>query len=94
MSKSIRVEILDRVYPLKVQEDREERARTIASSVDEKMQAIRRHLPTEPDLTVAVMAALSFAEELETARSSGSQEKSRSISEIDSMVKALSTVVD
>ena len=93
MDKSIRVDILDREYPLRVQEDREERTRAIATSVDERMQAIRRQLPTEPDLTVAVMTALSFAEELASAKSSGSQEKSRSLSEIDSMLEALSTVV-
>ena len=94
MSKSIRVKILDRIYPLRVQEEREDRAHAIAASVDERMQAIRKQLPTEPDLTVAVMAALSYAEELETTRASGSDEKSRSLSEIDSMVRALSTVVD
>jgi cell division protein ZapA len=93
MDKSIRVNVLDRVYPLRVREDREERAKQIAAAVDNRMQSIRKQLPTEPDLTVAVMAALSYAEELETARSSGSAEKSKSKLEIESMVEALSAVV-
>ena len=69
MYHSIHVEILDRPYPLRVRAENEALMREIAAFVDEKMRSTRENLPDRPDVTVAVIAALSIAEELFTERS-------------------------
>lgn len=94
MDKSIRVRILDREYPLRVRADNEERARQIAASVDARLQAIRKQLPTEPDLTVAIMTALAYGEEAASVRESSEDERERTSAQIDALVESLSTVID
>ena len=94
MSKSIRVEILDHEYPLKVREENEDRTRRVAAAVDARMEAIRKQLPTEPDLTIAVMAALAYGEELAALRESHELQERDALSQIDSMLSSLSTVVE
>ena len=94
MDKSIRVKILDREYPLRVSAENEARTRSIAEAVDTRMQAIRKHIPTEPDLTVAIMAALAYGEELDSFSASSESHSSETLTEIDSMLRALSTVVE
>jgi cell division protein ZapA (FtsZ GTPase activity inhibitor) len=76
MHRSIDVEILGRPYPLRVQPENEALMRRIASFVDEKMRSARTNLPDRPDLTIAIVATLSIAEELfaERARSPISRE--------------------
>ena len=71
MMRSIHVEILNRPFPLRVQPENEALMRRIAAFVDQKMRSARANLPDRPDLTIAVVAALSIAEELfaERARS-------------------------
>lgn len=94
MDKSIRVKILDREYPLKVNPENEARTREIAAAVDARMQTFRKHIPTEPDLTVAVMAALAYGEELASINALSRSQSSETLTEIDSMLRALSTVVE
>ncbi|HYE94974.1 MAG TPA: cell division protein ZapA [Rubricoccaceae bacterium] len=65
---SIRVRILDREYPLRVAPADEAYMRHLAQLVDERLQRIRQGLPTQPDLTHAVLGALEIAEELFMAR--------------------------
>lgn len=73
MEKTIRVTILGREYPLRVDETHETFTRRVATFVDERIQAVERQAPGHPDLTHAVVAAMSLAEELlalqETGRS-------------------------
>jgi len=69
MEKSIRVRILGRDYPLRVQEDSEAATREMAAYVDAKMQAFKTAHPEQSDLVTAVVTALTLAEELYTARS-------------------------
>jgi cell division protein ZapA len=64
MEKTIRVSILGRVYPLRVEEADELFTRRVASLVDERARAMERQAPGHPDLTHLVIAALSLAEEL------------------------------
>lgn len=66
--KSIKVNILGRPYPLKVEDDEEESMIKIAEYVDEKFRVYRRELSKQPDTTVMVLAALSIAEEMFAAR--------------------------
>ena len=62
--RSLRVRVLDKEYPLRVAPGEEEATFRIAKGVDERMRAIRRAIPYQPELTVAVMTALALAEEV------------------------------
>lgn len=93
MDKSIRVTILDREYPLRVKEDEETRARNVAARVEERMQAIRRRLPAEPDLTVAVMAAMAIADDLYATRSIEEASHESAVAEIDALIESISSVI-
>lgn len=68
MDKPIRVRIMGRTYPLRVDPDDEAYTRKLASFVDAKMRAVRENFPGEPELTSAVIAALAIAEELMAER--------------------------
>lgn len=61
---SIRVNILGKQYPLRVQPGEEEQMAEIAAFVDERFRLFKRELATQPEQTVMVLAALSIAEEL------------------------------
>ena len=62
--KSIKVTILGKQYPLKVDESEEQLMLTISKYVDEKFQLYKNQLVKQPESTVMVLAALSLAEEL------------------------------
>ena len=68
MEKSIRVRILGRDYPLRVQEEDEASTREMAASVDARMRTFKTAHPEQSDLVTAVVTALALAEELYTAR--------------------------
>ncbi len=61
---SIRVNVLGKSYPLKVQEGEEELMIQIAEYVDNRFQLFKRELSTHPEQTIMVLASLSIAEEL------------------------------
>ncbi len=62
--KSIKVTILGKQYPLKVEESEVEAMMRISQYVDEKFRQYKKELNKQPDTTVMVLAALSIAEEL------------------------------
>lgn len=93
MDKSIRVTILDREYPLRVKAEEEARARTVAGRVEERMQAIRRRLPAEPDITIAVMAAMAIADDLYATQTIEDEAHESAAAEINSMIESISSVV-
>ncbi len=65
MEKSIKVNILNRDYPLKVKgEEEESSTREIAEYVNDKMTGIQQGLGSVPELTCAIIGALSLGEEL------------------------------
>ncbi len=66
--KSIKVNILGKQYPLKVEDHEEENMIRICNFVDERFQTYRNQLVQQPESTVMVLAALSIAEELFEAR--------------------------
>ena len=70
--KSIKVTILGKQYPLKVEDHEEEAMIRIARYVDERFKTYRQQLVKQPESTVMVLAALSIAEELFEARSANS----------------------
>ncbi len=68
MEKTIRVRVMGREYPLRVNEADEAVTRQIAAYVDAKMHAFKEAFPKQPEVTTAVVAALALAEELFAAR--------------------------
>lgn len=62
--KSIKVTILGKQYPLKVEDSEEEAMKRISQYVDEKFRQYKKELNKQPDTTVMTLAALSIAEEL------------------------------
>ncbi|MCG8372180.1 MAG: cell division protein ZapA [Balneolales bacterium] len=70
--KSIKVSILGKQYPLKVEDHEEETMVRICKYVDERFQTYRNQLVKQPEATVMVLAALSIAEELFEARQTNS----------------------
>jgi cell division protein ZapA len=68
MTKSIRVRILGRDYPLIVREQDEAITREMASYVDGKMHAFKQAHPEQSDLVTAIITALALTEELYRTR--------------------------
>lgn len=62
--KSIKITILGKQYPLKVEDSEVDAMMRISQYVDEKFRQYKKELNKQPDTTVMVLAALSIAEEL------------------------------
>lgn len=78
--KSIKISILGKQYPLKVEEHEEETMLRICKFVDDRFQAYRTQLVKQPESTVMVLAALSMAEELfEVKRMSADLQKNEEV---------------
>lgn len=73
--KSIKVSILGKQYPLKVEDHEEEAMLRICKFVDERFKTYRQQLVKQPESTVMVLAALSIAEELFEARNAKSEQE-------------------
>jgi cell division protein ZapA len=70
--KSIKVTILGKQYPLKVEDHEEENMIRICKFVDERFKTYRQQLVKQPESTVMALAALSIAEELFEVRNANS----------------------
>lgn len=62
--KSIKVTILGKQYPLRVDDNDEELMHQIAQYVDDRFRVFRDELSNQQETTVLVLASLSIAEEL------------------------------
>ncbi len=62
--KSIKVTILGKQYPLKVNDEDEEMMQEIARYVDKRFQEFRKAFINQAEPTIMVLASLSIAEEL------------------------------
>lgn len=62
--QSIKVTVLGKQIPLKVDDTEVENTRKIAQYVDEKFKLYRNQLANQPDSTVMILACLSIAEEV------------------------------
>ncbi|WP_245683925.1 cell division protein ZapA [Rhodohalobacter halophilus] len=69
MMQSIKVTIMGKQIPLKVEESEVEATRQMAQFVDEKFRMYRNQLSNQPDSTVMILACLNIAEELFELRS-------------------------
>jgi cell division protein ZapA len=67
--QSIKVTILGKQIPLKVEESEVENTRKIAQYVDEKFRVYRNQLSNQPDSTIMILACLSISEEVFELRS-------------------------
>jgi len=91
--RSIRVRVLDKDYPLRVAPADEAYTQTVAAFVDERLRRIQRGIPTQPDLTHAVIGALQLAEELFAARAELERLTERVDAEASEMAKRLEVVM-
>ena len=89
MEKSIRVRILGRDYPLRVQEEDEAATREMAAYVDAQMRAFKTAHPEQSDLVTAVVTALALAEELYSAREAPQATLHQFDAEIDALDQLL-----
>tara|TARA_R110002096_G_scaffold432976_3_gene650778 strand:+ start:34740 stop:35036 length:297 start_codon:yes stop_codon:yes gene_type:complete len=71
--KSIKITILGRPYPIKVEEHDEENMIRIAKFVDDRFRKLKEELVKQPESTIMSLAALTIAEELFSARSKSSE---------------------
>ena len=62
--ESIKVTILGKQIPLKVDDSEVENTRRIAKYVDEKFKLFRNQFSNQPDSTIMILASLSITEEL------------------------------
>jgi len=67
--ESIKVNIMGKQIPLRVEESEVENTRNIAQYVDEKFRLYRNQLSNQPDSTVMILACLNIAEEVFELRS-------------------------
>jgi cell division protein ZapA (FtsZ GTPase activity inhibitor) len=75
--QSIKVNIMGKQIPLKVEESEVESTRRIAQFVDEKFRIYRNQLSNQPDSTVMILACLNIAEELFELRALAQQSQNR-----------------
>lgn len=97
MQKSIRIEILDHHYPLRVEAEDEAFTQHVAAFVDERFRAVRDGVPGVSDLTHAVLGALGLAEELIQLREELAQLQGAGgagIDDIDALADRLDAVLD
>lgn len=67
-TKLIKLNILGRDYPLRVEEQDEQHIVQIGRELDERMKLFRAHYPNEPEITGAMMLAIQLADELALLR--------------------------
>lgn len=95
--ESIKVTILGKQIPLKVQSSEVENTKRIASYVDEKFKLFRSQFSNQPDSTIMILACLSISEELfETRKKLGKAKETDSRlmddvnSELTKLIKQIS----
>jgi cell division protein ZapA len=90
---SVRVRILDREYPLRVAPGDEDYTVHLAARVDERLRRLRQQLPSQPDMTHAVLVALELAEELYAARAETDRLRARLEIEAASLSERIEAVL-
>ncbi|HMB91499.1 MAG TPA: cell division protein ZapA [Rhodothermales bacterium] len=88
-TKSIRVRILGRDYPLIVREEDEAITREMASYVDSKMQTFKQAHPEQSDLVTAIITALALTEEVYKLRETENNALEHLDTELDALDRQL-----
>jgi len=94
--QSIKVSILGKQIPLKVEEGEVESMKKIASYVDEKFRIYRQELTNQPDSTAMILASLSIAGELFELRqevAAAEEGEAQLMSEINGKMEKLITEI-
>ncbi len=92
MKKSVKVSILGRQYPLKVNEEDEELMVKIASYVDTRIRNFKRDLSSQNETTILVLSCLSIAEELFSKKTEDSESEEALSSLNDSLKNFLTEI--
>lgn len=92
--KSLRVEILDHEYPLRVSEQDEAFTKRLATYVDGRMRQVQSEISGVSDLTYAVLGALAIAEELYLVRDELRQLRAAVDADADALADRLDAVLD
>ncbi|MEP0545485.1 MAG: cell division protein ZapA [Rhodothermales bacterium] len=92
--KSLRVEILDHEYPLRVTEQDEAFTKRLAAYVDGRMRQVQGEISGVSDLTYAVLGALAIAEELHLVRDELQQLRASIGTDADALADRLDAVLD
>ena len=92
--KSIKVTILGKQYPLRVEDSEEQNMHRIAQFVDEKFKQYKKELTKQPETTVMVLAALSVAEELFEERRKNEKLDNRDDMLMEDVNESLETFLD
>lgn len=89
--KSIKVSILGRQYPLRVNEADVDMMYEIAAYVDERFRTFKKELINQNDTTIMVLACLSIAEDYFVAKNkaNGPQQSDKALPEINSSLNQL-----
>lgn len=88
-TKSIRVTILGREYPLRVAPSDEAYTLHLATGVNERLTRLRNNIPTQPDLTHAIIGSLEMAGELYATQSEVDQVKQQAIEQAEALTAKL-----
>ena len=92
--KSLRVEILDHEYPLRVSEQDEAFTKRLATYVDGRMRQVQSEISGVSDLTYAVLGALAIAEELHLVLDELQQLRAAVDADADALAGRLDAVLD
>ncbi len=92
--KSIKVSILGKQYPLRVEESEEQNMVRIAQYVDEKFKQYKKELSKQPESTVMVLAALSITEELFEQRRQNKELNNRDDEMMEDVNQSIDTLLN
>jgi cell division protein ZapA len=87
-AKSIRLRIYGQEYPLRV--DNEDVTTRSAKRLDAMMAQLHSQIPEQPPVTLAVLSALNFAEDLYHEQ----EEKRTILNELEQELRSLTSVLD
>lgn len=92
--ESIKVTILGKQIPLKVESSEVENTRRIASYVDEKFKLFRNQFSNQPDSTIMILACLSITEELFELRTELSETDEKESELMDQINEEISKLIN
>lgn len=93
MMESIKVTILGKQIPLKVEESEVENTRKIARYVDEKLKLFRTQFSNQPDSTIMILTCLSITEELFELRTELNQSDEKESELMDQINEEISKLI-
>ena len=91
--ESIKVTILGKQIPLKVENTEVENTRRIAKYVDEKLKLFRNQFSNQPDSTIMILACLSITEELFELRTELNQTDEKESELMDQINEEISKLI-